>query len=376
MFERALAGEVGLQEMFDYYLGWLANGGSPADHFDFLDADTVPFAREWGMEVALKDARTVVRAASRKGARGHPRRPLARRLADRRLRGLGLQRQAGLQGRRRPGADRRRPARQLRRLRPRPGPGADRRPRDRQPVPRPARDRHPRGRRAVRRGRRRLRARSTRPATRDGAAGLPAAAGRVQAAGRRSPTGRCSATPSTATPRPTRSRCCTSTPASSPRAAIRATGSTAASPRSPASPRPSARSPSNAVEWYFPRRLTIDTNGANELRAERRRQVPRPAAHAHEADRRADLRLPDRPHRRRRAATARSALVKRAETTKAESMLVNGAPQQSHLDPLTAAAEPERVPEAPWSRFSTSRDESRPWTSSLSAAHVGSIRMP
>ena len=67
VLERALAGEVGLDAMFDHYLGWLANGGSPADHFDFLDPATVPFAREWGMEVALEDTRTVVRAASRKG---------------------------------------------------------------------------------------------------------------------------------------------------------------------------------------------------------------------------------------------------------------------------------------------------------------------
>lgn len=67
MFERALAGEATLQEMFDYYLGWITNGGSPADHFDFVDPATVPFAREWGMEVALEDARRVVRAAGKDG---------------------------------------------------------------------------------------------------------------------------------------------------------------------------------------------------------------------------------------------------------------------------------------------------------------------
>ena len=49
-------------------------------------------------------------------------------------------------------------------------------------------------------------------------------------------------------------------------AAIRATGRTAASPRSPGWPRPSARSPSNSVEWFFPQRLTIDTNGADEMK--------------------------------------------------------------------------------------------------------------
>ncbi len=67
VFEQTLAGERSLQEMFDHYLGWLTNGGSPADHYDFLDASTVPFAREWGMRTALDDARKVVREASRGG---------------------------------------------------------------------------------------------------------------------------------------------------------------------------------------------------------------------------------------------------------------------------------------------------------------------
>jgi pimeloyl-ACP methyl ester carboxylesterase len=68
VFEQALAGEATLQEMFDYYLGWITNGGTPADHFQFLDPETVPFARNWGMKVALQDARKVVREAKRTGA--------------------------------------------------------------------------------------------------------------------------------------------------------------------------------------------------------------------------------------------------------------------------------------------------------------------
>lgn len=68
VFEQALAGEKSPQEMFDHYLGWLANGGTPSDHFNFLDVSTVPFAREWGMETALEDARKVVMEA-RKGGR-------------------------------------------------------------------------------------------------------------------------------------------------------------------------------------------------------------------------------------------------------------------------------------------------------------------
>ncbi len=67
MFAKAQSGEVTLQQMFDYYLGWTTNGGTPADHFDFLDVETVPFAREWGMEVALEDARKAVRAAGKGG---------------------------------------------------------------------------------------------------------------------------------------------------------------------------------------------------------------------------------------------------------------------------------------------------------------------
>jgi pimeloyl-ACP methyl ester carboxylesterase len=67
VFAAANRGETSLQAMYDYYLGWLTNGGTPADHFEFLDAATVPFAKDWGMEVALEDARAVVRKAGKGG---------------------------------------------------------------------------------------------------------------------------------------------------------------------------------------------------------------------------------------------------------------------------------------------------------------------
>jgi pimeloyl-ACP methyl ester carboxylesterase len=67
VFAQALAGQQSLKEMFDYYLGWLTGGGGSGPHFEFLDTSTVPFAREWGMETALRDARRVVRAAHRGG---------------------------------------------------------------------------------------------------------------------------------------------------------------------------------------------------------------------------------------------------------------------------------------------------------------------
>ena len=97
---------------------------------------------------------------SRQGqAQGHPRRALAGRLADHRLRRLGLQRASRLQGHRRHGRDRRRPAGQLRLARlPGRDAGRDRRPQHRQPLRRPARLRDPRDHGAVRRGRRHLRA--------------------------------------------------------------------------------------------------------------------------------------------------------------------------------------------------------------------------
>jgi pimeloyl-ACP methyl ester carboxylesterase len=68
-FARLERGQASLQETFDYYLGWLVNGGNPAQHFQFLDPGTVPFAREWGMKTALDDARQVVRLAARRGGK-------------------------------------------------------------------------------------------------------------------------------------------------------------------------------------------------------------------------------------------------------------------------------------------------------------------
>ncbi|MEO8092080.1 MAG: alpha/beta hydrolase [bacterium] len=67
VFARLEAGEASLQEAFDYYLGWIVNGGMPAEHFTFLNPFSVPFARQWGMETALEDARQVVRLAGRQG---------------------------------------------------------------------------------------------------------------------------------------------------------------------------------------------------------------------------------------------------------------------------------------------------------------------
>src|SRR3954453_444789 len=94
--------------------------------------------------------------------------------------------------------------------------------------------------------------------------------------------------------------------------------------------------PSNAVEWYFPTRLTIDTNGADQmtqndvasflgLRLTHTRKVNLPLyaiatdlSGAHVLD------------------GARN-LIRLSKITKRQSMLVNRNPLMSHLDPLTAA---------------------------------------
>jgi pimeloyl-ACP methyl ester carboxylesterase len=94
--------------------------------------------------------------------------------------------------------------------------------------------------------------------------------------------------------------------------------------------------PANAVEWYFPKRLTIDTNGADQMRRNdvgnflglrlfhtRKVNLPLYAiatnlAGAHVLD------------------GARN-FIRRSRTTRRESMLVNRNPLMSHLDPLIAA---------------------------------------
>lgn len=68
VFQQALRGEVNLQQMFDHYLGWLAGAPAPG-HYEPLDGAAVPFARQWGMKVALEDARAVVLKARAKGKR-------------------------------------------------------------------------------------------------------------------------------------------------------------------------------------------------------------------------------------------------------------------------------------------------------------------
>lgn len=66
MFAEGFAGTKSLQEVFDYYLGWIT-GATPPSHYEFIDSSQFAFAKEWGMEVALNDVRAVVQKARKKG---------------------------------------------------------------------------------------------------------------------------------------------------------------------------------------------------------------------------------------------------------------------------------------------------------------------
>jgi pimeloyl-ACP methyl ester carboxylesterase len=64
VIDRAKRGEATPQQLFDYYLGYIANAGI-TDHFTLVPDLDVLFAREWGMKVAVEDLRQVVKLARR-----------------------------------------------------------------------------------------------------------------------------------------------------------------------------------------------------------------------------------------------------------------------------------------------------------------------
>ncbi len=67
-FERAARGEVPPGQLFDYYLGWLANP-DVTDHVKIPADESVPQARRWGMATAIGDLRKVVAKARAGGKR-------------------------------------------------------------------------------------------------------------------------------------------------------------------------------------------------------------------------------------------------------------------------------------------------------------------
>jgi hypothetical protein len=66
MMVRALHGQATAQQVYDYYLGWLGNA-SIAPHYQPVPDADVTFARRWGLATEMGDVRRVVQAARRGG---------------------------------------------------------------------------------------------------------------------------------------------------------------------------------------------------------------------------------------------------------------------------------------------------------------------
>src|SRR5689334_18025265 len=68
MLDKAKEGKATGQQLFDYYLGWLANSNIKT-HFQFLPDASVQYAKQWGMNTEINDLRRVVLKAEKLG--GH-----------------------------------------------------------------------------------------------------------------------------------------------------------------------------------------------------------------------------------------------------------------------------------------------------------------
>ncbi|MCW3039074.1 MAG: alpha/beta hydrolase [Solirubrobacterales bacterium] len=66
VLDAASAGTATPQRLFDYYLGWLGDP-SITSHFQPVADAAVPYARRWGMKVAIDDLHTVIALARRNG---------------------------------------------------------------------------------------------------------------------------------------------------------------------------------------------------------------------------------------------------------------------------------------------------------------------
>jgi hypothetical protein len=64
--DRALARQITPRDLFRYYLEWIGDPSITPRFAPVADA-TVPYARRWGMDVAVRDLRNVIRAAGRGG---------------------------------------------------------------------------------------------------------------------------------------------------------------------------------------------------------------------------------------------------------------------------------------------------------------------
>jgi hypothetical protein len=99
--------------------------------------------------------------------------------------------------------------------------------------------------------------------------------------------------------------------------------------------------PANGVEWYFPRRLTIDTDAASAMkRNEPANFLGLRLFHTKEVD--LPLYVIQTDLTDGNVLQGGRNFISRARTTSKESMLVNADPEQSHLDPLIAAPKTNR----------------------------------
>jgi hypothetical protein len=91
VLNRVLAHKASLRDLFRYYLEWLGDPSITPHLVPVADAD-VPYARRWGMCVAIRDLHKVIRGGPpRRQPRGAGR-ALARWHDHRRVRDLGLPR--------------------------------------------------------------------------------------------------------------------------------------------------------------------------------------------------------------------------------------------------------------------------------------------
>src|SRR5436305_7363813 len=68
MLLRGLAGTASVQQVFDYYQGWLANP-SISPHYQPLTNAQTAFAKQWGLNTAMEDLHRVITKARARGKR-------------------------------------------------------------------------------------------------------------------------------------------------------------------------------------------------------------------------------------------------------------------------------------------------------------------
>lgn len=66
VLDLAKEGKATGEELFNYYLGWLADD-TITDHFELIPDELVDFGKGWGMRVTVEDLRIVVKEAKRRG---------------------------------------------------------------------------------------------------------------------------------------------------------------------------------------------------------------------------------------------------------------------------------------------------------------------